>query len=116
MKERKRFEIIRKVSEILNKYNIFANVFFTIVDIRLPKKGGIMKIYLSVFPQQKSREVVDFFNKMQKEIKNEIKENIYLRHLPSQLRFFSSSAFEEADRVFRLLEKIKNEEKNQQKK
>lgn len=112
MKERKKFEVLRQLSEILKKFNIFSNVLFTIVDLRLPKRRGIMKVYLSVFPQEKTKEVVDYFNKIHKEIKNEIKENVYLRHLPSQIKFFSSSVFEEAEQVFRLLEKLKNEKKS----
>jgi hypothetical protein len=43
MKERKRFEIIRKISEIIYKLNPQKNIFLTIVDVKLPQKGGRMK-------------------------------------------------------------------------
>ncbi len=109
MKERRRFEIIKKVSEILMKFNIFHNIFFTVVDISLPKRKGVMKIYLSIFPEKMIQEVISYFNKIQKEIKNEIKKSIYLRHLPSKLKFFPSFEFKEAQEVFSILEKFKDE-------
>jgi ribosome-binding factor A len=103
MKERKRFEIIRKVSEIIYKLNPRENVFLTIVDIKLPKKGGRMKVYLSIFPEKETSYIINYLNKRQKKIKEEIKNNVYLRYLPSQVIFYPSSEFREAEKVLKLI-------------
>jgi ribosome-binding factor A len=55
MKERKKFEVIKALSEIMQKFNVFKDVLFTIVDIKLPKKGGYLRVYLSVFPEEKEK-------------------------------------------------------------
>jgi hypothetical protein len=38
MKERKKYEVIKALSEIMQKFNIFRDILFTIVDVKLPKK------------------------------------------------------------------------------
>lgn len=116
MKERKKFETIKKISSILQKIIPEKNILLTIVDLNLPKKGGVLKIYLSIFPENKEKEIIKFLNQNQKKIKNEIKENVYLRYLPSKIVFYSSSAFKEADEVLKLIDKISNEEKKKESK
>ncbi len=111
MKERKKFEVIRKISEIINKFNPERNVLLTIVDIRLPKKGGVMKVYLSVFPETKTKEIIKYLNREQKAIKNEIIDNLYLRYLPSKIIFYPSFEFKEAQEVLNLIDEITKEEK-----
>jgi len=103
MKERKKFEIIRKISEIIFKLNPQKNIFLTVVDVKLPKKGGKMKVYLSVFPEKEAKYTIDYFNKKQKKIKEEIKNNLYLRHLPSQIIFYPSFEFKQAEEVLKLI-------------
>jgi len=112
MKERKKFEVIKALSEIMQKFNVFKDVLFTIVDIKLPKKGGYLRVYLSVFPEEKKNDFVSYFQKISSTIKNELKKEVYLRHLPSKIVFYTSKEFEEAERVYKILEKIKNEEKS----
>lgn len=104
MKERKKFEIIRKISEIICKINPENNILLTIVDITLPQKRGIMKIYLSVFPETKTKEILNYFNKKQKTIKKEIIENVYLRYLPSKIIFYPSFEFKQAQQVLNLID------------
>jgi len=115
MKERKKFEVINRLSEIIFKLNPFSDVFLTIVNLKLPKKGGIMKVYLSVFPEEKIDEVIGYFNKISSEVKKEIKQNIFLRYLPSKIVFLPSYELKEAHEVLMLLEKIKYEEENKKK-
>lgn len=112
MKERKKFEIIKKISEILLRFNIFSKSFFTVVDIKMPKRGGIMKIYLSIFPENLSSRVISYFNMIRKEIKNEIRKNVYFRYLPSEIKFFTSHEFKEAQQVYEILEKLNDKKKN----
>lgn len=110
MKERKRFEIIRKLSEIIHKLNPKKNIILTIVDINLPPKRGVMKIYLSVFPENKASEIINYLNKKQKTIKEEIKKNIFLRHLPSKVIFYPSFEFKEAEKVLKLINETSEKE------
>ncbi|GBD34883.1 Ribosome-binding factor A [bacterium HR35] len=111
MKERKKYEIIKVLSEILEKFNIFENVVFTLVDVKLPKKGGYLKVFLSIFPESKAKQLISFFQKNEKSIRKELKENVYLRHLPAKIVFYQSFEFKEAEKVYRLLNKIKLGEK-----
>ena len=112
MKERKKFEVIKALSEIMEKFNIFRNILFTVVDIKLPKRGGYLKVYLSIFPEEKKSEFISYFQKIRSTIKNQLKKQVFLRHLPSKIAFYTSKEFEEAEKVFKILEKIKNEEKS----
>lgn len=112
MKERKKYEVIKALSEIMQKFNIFRDILFTIVDVKLPKKGGYLRVYLSVFPEEKRNEFISYFQKISSTLKNELKREVYLRHLPSKIVFYTSKEFKEAERVYKILEKIKNEEKN----
>ncbi len=112
MKERKKFEVIKALSKIMQKFNIFRNDLFTIVDVKLPKKGGYLRVYLSVFPEKKKNEIVSYFQKINSTLKNELKKEVYLRHLPSKIVFYTSQEFEEAEKVYKILEKIKDEEKS----
>ncbi|MER3581626.1 MAG: hypothetical protein C4347_02145 [Patescibacteria group bacterium] len=109
MKERKIFEVIKVISEILKIFNPFKDTIFTVVDIRLPKRKGKMKVYLSVFPEKNEEKLLNHFNRIGKEIKNEFKEKIYLRHLPSKIVFLPSKEFKEAQRVYELIDKIKKD-------
>jgi ribosome-binding factor A len=111
MKERKKFEIIRKISEIIYKLNPQRNIFLTIVDVKLPQKGGSMKVYISVYPQKEMKKVLIYLNKKQSKLKDEIKKNIYLRYLPSKIVFYPSFEFEEAEKVLKLIDENTKEEK-----
>ena len=111
MKERKRFELIRKISEIIYKLNPQKNVLLTIVDIKLPQRGGKMKIYLSIFPEKERDYIINYLNKRQKKIKEEIKKSVYLRHLPSEVVFYPSFEFEIAEEVLKLIDESTKKEK-----
>ncbi|GIW67170.1 MAG: hypothetical protein KatS3mg096_038 [Candidatus Parcubacteria bacterium] len=111
MKERKKFETIRKISEIIYKLNPKKNVLLTIVDLKLPKKGGVMKVYLSVFPENDIENIIGYLNKKQKTIKDEIRKNVYLRYLPSKIIFYPSFEFKLAERVLKLIDENTKKEK-----
>ena len=111
MKERKKFETIRKISEIIYKLNPKKNILLTVVDLKLPRKGGVMKVYLSVFPEKEIKDIIDYLNKKQKTIKDEIRKNIYLRYLPSKVVFYPSFEFKLAERVLKLIDESTKKEK-----
>jgi ribosome-binding factor A len=79
------------------------NIFLTVVDVKLPQKGGRMKIYLSIYPEKEIKKIINYLNKRQNKIKEEIKNNIYLRYLPSEVIFYPSFEFKEAEKVLKLI-------------
>lgn len=108
--ERKKFLVIRILSEILEK--IMPNeVVFTILNISLPQKGGIMKVFLSVFPDEKANSIVNELNKNSLKIKNELKNRIYLRYLPKKIIFQYSSKLQEAQIIDKILKSDIQKEK-----
>lgn len=104
--ERKKFLVIEKLSEILETI-IKGEVVFTILNVSLPQKGGIMKVYLSIFPDEKVEPIIKELNKESAKIKNELKNKIYLRYLPNKIVFKYSSDLKEAQ----IIDKILKEEK-----
>jgi len=111
MKEQKFFETLKKLAEIVNKFNPNPNVLITVVDLKMGKKGGWMKAYLSIFPEKHSKDLINYFNKNQRSILNEIKKNLYLRYLPSKIIFFPSWEFKIADKVLKIIDETSKEEK-----
>jgi ribosome-binding factor A len=109
MKERKKFELIKKISEIIYQLNPQKNILLTIVDLTLPQKGGIMKIYLSIFPEKDSSQLIKYLNSKQKTIKSEIIKNVYLRYLPSKIVFYPSSEFKKAEIILQLINEANQE-------
>ncbi len=104
--ERKKFLVIEKLSEILETI-IKGEVVFTILNVSLPQKGGVMKVYLSIFPDEKAETIIKELNKESAKIKNELKNKIYLRYLPKKIVFKYSSDLKEAQ----IIDKILKEEK-----
>lgn len=100
--ERKKFLIIEKLSEILEKF-IKGEVFFTILNISLPQKGGIMKVFLSIFPDEKAKSVIHELNKDSLKIKNELKNKVYLRYLPKKILFKYSGELKEAQIIDKII-------------
>ncbi len=105
--ERKKFLIIEILSSILRE-RIDPNIIFTILDLSLPQKGGVMKVKLSIFPDDKAKEVVKILNKESQKIKNELKERIYLRYLPKKIIFKYSADLKEAQEIDKILKEINN--------
>jgi len=103
--ERKKFLIIETLSKIL-KEKIDPRVVFTILDISLPQKGGIMKVRISIFPDEKAKEVISDLNKDSLKIKNELKRKIYLRYLPKKIIFRYTKDLEEAQKIDKILKSL----------
>jgi len=103
--ERKKFLIIETLSKIL-KEKIDPRVVFTILDISLPQKGGIMKVRISIFPDEKAKEVISDLNKDSLKIKNELKRKIYLRYLPKKIIFRYTKDWEEAQKIDKILKSL----------
>jgi len=106
--ERKKFLLIEVLSKILRE-RINPKVIFTILDVSLPQKGGVMKVKISIFPDQKAKEVISDLNKDSTKIKNELKKSIYLRYLPKKIIFRYSKDLKEAQEIDKILKQLNNE-------
>lgn len=110
MQDRKRFELIKQLSIILREELDDPSIIFTVVDLTLPKKGGKMKVYLSIFPEEKEREILSFLNENSFKIKQDIIKKNFLRYLPSKIIFYSSNIIKDANQVLNLIDEFdKNE-------
>jgi ribosome-binding factor A len=103
--ERKKFLIIEKLSEILEEI-INGEGFFTILNISLPQKGGIMKVLISIYPDEKANDIIKELNSMQNKIKSELKERVYLRYLPKRIKFIYSKDLKEMEEIDRILKDL----------
>jgi ribosome-binding factor A len=106
--ERKKFLLMEILSKILRE-RIDPKIVFTVLDISLPQKGSIMKVKISVFPDEKAKEVISDLNKDSIKIKNELKECIYLRYLPKKIIFQYSKDLKEAQEIDKILKELKEE-------
>jgi ribosome-binding factor A len=103
--ERKKFLIIEKLSEILEEI-INGEGVFTILNISLPQKGGTMKVLMSIYPDNKAKDIIKELNSMQNKIKSELKERIYLRYLPKKIKFIYSKGLKEMEEIDRILKDL----------
>lgn len=110
MKERKKIEIIRRLSEIINKLNNQKNTVITITDVTMPSKGGLMKIYLSVFPDNRETELVQYLNAINFKIKKECLNVIRFRYLPRKIIFKTSKSIKEGDKLLKLINNLSSNE------
>lgn len=110
MQERKRFELIKQISAIIREKLDDPSVISTVVDLTLPQKGGQMKVYLSIFPEVKEKEIIKLLNKNSFKIKQDMIKRVFLRYLPNKIIFYSSSVMKNADQVLRLIDEINKEE------
>lgn len=111
MKERKKFETIKKVSQVIQKLIPQRNVLVTIVDLKLPQKGGAMKIYLSIFPEKEIKFIINYLNKISRTIINDLKQELYFRYLPSKIIFYPSYEFKRGEEILRLIDEVAKEKK-----
>lgn len=110
MKDRKKYEIIRKISEIIEKFLPHRNIVITIVNVLLPQKGGYLRVYLSIFPEEEKKQIIQFLNKISSKIKKELKNSLFLRYLPSKIIFYPSEEIAEAQKVLELINEISQKE------
>lgn len=103
--ERKKFLLTEELSKIIQEI-IDHNVVFTILNLSLPQKGGVMKVILSIFPESKAEKIIKKLNKESQKIKNKLKSNVYLRHLPKKILFKFSQELKKAQVIDKMLKNL----------
>lgn len=103
----------QKIARLLQKElgNIFLpyakemqGTLITVTEVRISPDLAIAKVFLSVFPIEKSEMVLDFINEKQKTIRFELGKKVQLRIVP-KLTFFIDETMEELEKIDRLLKK-----------
>ena len=103
----------QKIARLLQKElgNIFLpyakemqGTLITITEVRISPDLAIAKVFLSVFPIEKSEMVLNFINEKQKTIRFELGKKVQLRIVP-ELTFFIDETMEELEKIDRLLKK-----------
>lgn len=110
MKERKKIETIKRLSEIINKLNDNKNTIITITDVIMPSKGCSMKIYLSVFPDKNEWQIIQYLNSINFKIKKECLNLLHFRHLPQKIIFKTSKSIKEGDELLKLISNLSTNE------
>lgn len=103
----------QKIARLLQKElgNIFLpyakemqGTLITVTEVRISPDLAIAKVFLSVFPIEKSEMVLNFINEKQKTIRFELGKKVQLRIVP-ELAFFIDETMEELEKIDRLLKK-----------
>ena len=103
----------QKIARLLQKElgNIFLpyakemqGTLITVTEVRISPDLAIAKVFLSVFPIEKSEMVLNFINEKQKTIRFELGKKVQLRIVP-ELTFFIDETMEVLEKIDRLLKK-----------
>ncbi len=103
----------QKIARMLQKElgNIFLpfakemqGTLITVTEVRISPDLTIAKIFLSVFPTEKSEMVLQFVSEKQKSIRFELGQKVKLRIVP-ELQFFIDDTMEELAKIDQLLKK-----------
>ncbi len=104
--------ILNEVGNILSiREKYISNGLITASVVRVTRDLSLAKIYVSVFPDSKLRETVDLLNEKSWEVRYQLAAKIKnkVRKIP-ELRFYEDDSFKEAERINKLLDKIKQDD------
>lgn len=99
----------QELSSIFQRdFEVPGGVMLTVTVVRSTPDLGIARIYISVFPEAKGAETIDFLNENAKEVRYQLGRRIRrnVRHIP-ELEFFLDDTLQEVDRMEQLFEDIK---------
>lgn len=96
---------------------LYGKVLVSITVVRMSADLSVAKIYLSIFPNEKNKEVLKTINENKSKIRHWLgqKTKGQMRIIPELIFYFDDSAayFEKIDTVLRGLEKPKEDEEEQ---
>lgn len=86
-----------------------GGVMVTVTVVRSTPDLGIARVYISVFPDAKGPETIDYLNKNTKEARGYLGRRIRqsVRHIP-ELEFFLDDTLQEVERMDGLFDQIKD--------
>ena len=102
--------IKKELSQILLKeFGFQENTLITLTRVTTSTDLSAAKVYISIMPEQKIKEIIKILNRNLRQIQKKIGGRLKLRIIP-KIRFVEETKTREAARIDELLEKIKNEE------
>ena len=104
--------IKKELSKILLKeFDFPRNILITLTRVKTSTDLTDAKVYVSIMPEQKIKEIIKILNRNLRQIQKKIGGRLKLRIIP-KVKFVEEKKTREAARIDELLEKIKNEEEN----
>jgi len=101
----------REISKILLKEENFdRSILVTVTRVDISPELSGAKIFISVMPKEKRKEVLDFLKKDIYHIQQELNKRVYLRKIP-RIVFQEEAKVEEAARIEELISKIHKNDK-----
>lgn len=87
MKERFIEAIKKAASEFINVESNRRSMI-TVTSVHLDKRGSLVDIFVSVFPETGTQAATDFLNRNRDEFKKYLKKHVSLRNIP-RVRFYA---------------------------
>jgi len=104
--------IKKELSQILLKEVDFPkDILVTLTGVETSVDLSGVKVYVSIMPEGKIKEIIKILNRNLKQIQQKIGERLKLRIIP-KIRFVEEKKTREAARIDELLERVKKEESN----
>jgi len=101
----------REISRILLKEENFdRNILVTVTRVDISPELSGAKIFISVMPEERRGEVLDFLKKDIYHIQQELNKRLYLKRIP-RIVFYEEAKVEEAARIEELISKIHRNDK-----
>lgn len=101
-------ELQRDLAEIIRSKGMamFAGSLVTVSEVRISPDLSIAKVYVSIFPSEKSGQVLDILEENKRSIRGELGHKVasQLRIVP-ELSFFLDSTLDYAEHIDELLKK-----------
>ena len=100
--------IQKELSEILRRGGYIVGGMITVSVVRMTADLSLAKIYITVFPDNQLNTIVNELNERAWEIRKQLGARIKnkMRKMPD-IRFYVDDSFVEAEKIDRLLKKVK---------
>lgn len=102
--------ILREISGIIAEEFNFSGAIVTVSRVEASSNLIEARVYISVYPEEKSDEAVSVLRKNIYGVQQKINKKLKMRPVPKVI-FVKDAQIKEAARVEELLESLKNEEK-----
>lgn len=106
--------ILKEMSELFQRdFSISNGAMMTIHVVRVTGDLGIARLYISVFPDAKGQETIDFLMSSKQEIRHLLGRRIrqQVRHIP-ELQFYLDDTLQEVEQMGELLTSVLPEDGN----
>lgn len=104
--------ISRVFSEILRKEVSWGESFLITIDtVQTTKDLSLCRVYLSIFPQEKTQTVLEILTKKKGFLQRLLFKKVKLRKTP-QIIFLENKKQRKVEKIEQILEKLKKDEEN----